>query len=228
MGHHSYTDAEPNPSKLSKLRRLIFGAGSHGKVVLDTCLCAGWRPDVLLDDHPLFTKINKVPVWQFSEALRDLPPKFEFVIAVGNNSIRHEIAKNLQALGGSPVTIIHPFSFVSSTADIGAGSVVFAGAVVQSGCRLGEHVIINTGTSVDHDCHVGDFVHLCPGVRLAGNVSIGTGTMLGVGTAVIPGLEIGSWTTVGAGSVVVRSLPGGVTAFGNPARPKMQSDRVHS
>ena len=42
---------------------------------------------------------------------------------------------------------------------------------------------------------------------------------LGMGVRVLKGVTIGENTVVGAGAVVTSSLPAGVIAAGNPARP---------
>jgi maltose O-acetyltransferase len=41
---------------------------------------------------------------------------------------------------------------------------------------------------------------------------------IGGGAIILPGVTIGDNAVIGAGSVVTRDVPGGVTAFGNPAR----------
>ena len=40
---------------------------------------------------------------------------------------------------------------------------------------------------------------------------------IGAGSVILPGVNIGSNSRIGAGSVVTRSIPSGVTAYGNPA-----------
>ena len=80
--------------------------------------------------------------------------------------------EELRARGGVAQTIIHPFSWISPSAQIGAGTVVFGGVVVNANSRIGENCILNTSCSVDHDGNIASHVHLCPGVRLAGNVMI--------------------------------------------------------
>ena len=49
-------------------------------------------------------------------------------------------------------------------------------------------------------------------------ITIGDNVWLGGGVIVCPGVTIGDDAVVGAGAVVTRDLPGGVVAFGNPAR----------
>jgi sugar O-acyltransferase (sialic acid O-acetyltransferase NeuD family) len=103
---------------------------------------------------------------------------------------------------------------------LGAGSVVFAGAVIQPDVKIGNHCIINTATTIDHDCVLGDYVHLAPGVHLAGNVSIDEGCFLGIGSVVIPGIKIGSKVTVAAGGVVVNHVACKKTIMGIPAKER--------
>ena len=71
---------------------------------------------------------------------------------------------------------IHPLSIVSELADIGEGSVVMQGSIIQVVCSgIGRHCIINTGASVDHECVIEDYVHISPHSTLCGNVSSGGG-----------------------------------------------------
>ena len=49
-------------------------------------------------------------------------------------------------------TLIHPKAVVSNSAEIAAGCVVMAGAVINGGTKLCKGSIVNTSSSVDHDC----------------------------------------------------------------------------
>jgi acetyltransferase-like isoleucine patch superfamily enzyme len=94
-----------------------------------------------------------------------------------------------------------------------------AGAIIQTGTKIGKHSIINTGACIDHDCIIGDFVHIAPNCSLAGGVSVGEGTFFGIGSSIIPNKTIGSWTNVGAGSVIIADQPSNCTTLGIPAKP---------
>src|SRR5690625_1847357 len=200
-----------------KDRLFIYGSGGHSRVVAATAESSGMDVAGLFDDNPDLhgTEIDGYPVLgSFDRAVA-----YEgcMVVAIGVNETRRRIAAFLR----DHVTfaaVQHPSSIVHRSVAIGAGSVVFAGAVIQPGTSIGEHAIINTGASVDHDSIIGDGVHIAPGVRIAGNVIIGDDAFLGVGSAVIPGVTIGAGAAIGAGAVVIRDVPPGATVVGVPAR----------
>ena len=101
--------------------------------------------------------------------------------------------------------------------NIGPGSVVMAGCVVNADAHLGAQVIVNTGATVDHDCRIEDNVHIAPGCHLCGNVVVGQDSLLGAGATVTPGVRIGRHVIVGAGSTVIRDIADETTVSGTPA-----------
>lgn len=196
----------------------VFGAGGHAKVVLGTLRAAGRSAEGLFDDdlRKRGSRVLGVPVLgPMAEAQGRAPG--EAVLAIGNNRVRKKLAAEL--VGWTWITVIHPQAYVDPSAELGPGTVVFAGAVVQPDAQIGAHVIVNTGATVDHDCQVGDFAHLAPGVNLGGAVSVREGALVGVGSSVIPGIRIGAWSVVGAGAAVIRDVAAGATVVGVPARP---------
>lgn len=196
----------------------VIGSGGHGKVVASLLQSLGYRIDSILDDdHKKWGKsVLSVPVDGPIEKLRDFRSSHA-VIGIGNNSIRLMIAGKYEDIDWIPA--IHPHTWIHDSVTIGAGSVIFAGSIVQPDTVIGKHCIINTGVTVDHDCHIRDGVHLAPGCHLAGGVTVGKGAFLGVGVSVIPGCSIGKNTIVGAGASIVSDLPDDVVAVGVPAKP---------
>lgn len=114
-------------------------------------------------------------------------------------------------------TVIHPSAVVAPEVQIEDGVQVFAGAVVQTGCRLGANAVLNTGARVDHDCVIGAHAHVSPGVTICGAVCVGDGAHIGAGATVIQGIRIGAGSLVGAGALVIRDVPPGATVIGVPA-----------
>ena len=125
-------------------RLAIIGASGHGKVVADAALCAGWQEIIFFDDA--WPKLTRACDWAIVggiDALLKGAHSFNgVVIAVGNNATREKIAKNLSKAGLLMTTIIHPSATVSRYATIGSGSVIFAGAVLNPDCHIGENCII--------------------------------------------------------------------------------------
>jgi sugar O-acyltransferase (sialic acid O-acetyltransferase NeuD family) len=200
---------------------LILAAGGHAKVVAETAAAAGAATRIaFLDDRPL----NPVLGWPVLGPLEQfLKPSIQeqfpvALVAIGHAATRLHWLAQLQKAGYELPLLIHPSAWVSPSAQIGPGSVVFAHVTVQAQAMVGTGAILNTGCSVDHDAQLDDGVHIGPGARLAGEVHVGARTWIGIGASVIQQVRIGSDVTVGAGAAVVRDLPDGVTAVGVPAR----------
>ncbi len=206
-------------NRLEKTPLNIIGAGGHAKVVIQTARAAGYEPIAVFDDDERLheTQVCGVPVvGKIAEMIERLKNSdLACVIAIGNNETRKMIAEKYDQ---NWVSIIHPSAIVDATAQIGAGTVVFAQAVIQADATIGRHVIVNTSASIDHDCHLADFVHIAPGCHLSGGVHIGEGTLLGVGACAKPLAKVGRWSVIGAGAAIIRNIPDHVTAVGVPAR----------
>lgn len=196
----------------------VIGAGGHAKVVIDTFINIGLPMPMLFDDEAhkdaatvLGLRIN-APLPDLSE----LPLKGH--VAIGDNSARKKIGKMLVDSGKELLTLVNTKAYVSSLAELGAGSLVAAGAIIGPGARIGDGVIVNHAAIIDHDCTVGDYSHIAPNVTLGGNVSVGAGVLVGSGAVVLKGINIGDNAVVGAGAVVTKNIPANVTVTGIPAK----------
>lgn len=199
----------------------LYGCGGHAKVILDILFQHGQKVAGFVDDNPPvgITQIHGVPIYQRAQVLPKIKPEHsQWIVAIGNNSIRQQIAEKLQFQGYSFISAIHPSAQVAMGVKIAPGTVVMANAVINTDTQIGNHVIINTATAIDHDCKIGDYAHIAPGCSLCGQVEVGQGVLVGVGSSVRPLIKIGDWTTCGAGSVVVKSLPSHSIAYGCPAK----------
>ncbi|NNE46787.1 MAG: acetyltransferase [Rhodothermales bacterium] len=143
----------------------------------------------------------------------------DYFVAIGDNYRRQQVTESLAERGVSvPLSIRHPDAVVSSSVDIGAGSMVGPSSMINPFVRIGDGVICNTGCIVEHECVVGDFAHIAPGAVLAGNVRVGEFSFVGANAVVKEGLNIGANCVIGAGSVIIRNLPDGAKVVGNPGR----------
>ena len=140
------------------------------------------------------------------------------LLGFGDCKVKIELTPWLFSLGFKLPIAIHPKAAVSKGVVIGPGTVIVAGAIVNTATEIGRNVIINTSASVDHECTIGDSVHIGPGSNLGGRVTIGQATHIGIGSTIIDKITIGSGSVIGAGSVVVEDIPDNVIAYGVPAR----------
>jgi sugar O-acyltransferase (sialic acid O-acetyltransferase NeuD family) len=202
----------PTDRQDGETRVIIIGAGGHAKEVIDTVRACG-RHVIAMDDDP--EKWGKDVLGARISAI-DEKSSHGALIAIGDNARRKE---RCRSLGFHWETAIHPTAWVAPTARLGRGTVVFAGAVIQSDVVIGDHVIVNCGATISHDCVIGDFAHIAPGAHLAGNVRVGEGAFIGIGSTVIQQVAIGAWTTVGAGAVVLDDLAESMVVVGVPAKP---------
>ena len=209
---------------------LIFGAGGHSKVCIETAQSMGYKIKAVFDDDEN-KRGNKVVgisvIGGTRELLDNYPPnEYELFVAIGNNRTRMEKYEFFKNEGYEFATLIHPFSFVSKTVKIGENVLIMPGVVVNSSTIISDNVILNTSCSVDHDCRIMPHVHIAPGVNLAGSVFVGTGSFLGIGCKVIQEVKIANWNIVGAGAVVIEDTEDFGVYVGVPAKMIKNLKRV--
>jgi acetyltransferase EpsM len=158
----------------------------------------------------------------FERILR-LPDNFAFAAAIGNPHLRgQEVNAILSNRGsGSYVeSIISPEAHIEKSADTKTDGalIILPGAIVSSGCQLGEHTIIGSGAILEHDSVVGKFSTIGPGSVICGSAMIGNHAFIGANSTVIQKIKIGSSSVIGAGSVVIRDIESNSLALGNPCR----------
>ena len=189
----------------------IFGASGHAKVIADIIKASGDTVGEVFDDSPEDKIIDGRKVYSPKEKDVEGP----MIIAIGSNKIRRLLAERYEV---DYAKALHPNTSISSSVEIGNGSVVMAGVVIEPDTLIGKHCIINTSSSINHECRVGDFVHISPNATLCGGVEVGEGSWIGAGAVVIQGIRIGKNCIVGAGAVVIRDVADGTMVVGNPAR----------
>lgn len=123
---------------------VLVGASGHGRVVADVVEKHGdFEIAGFVDADPAVTEGFGYPV-------------------LGTDEILPELIKT-----------VHPSAVLARGVTIGEGSVVMAGAVLNSNAALGRHCIVNTRASLDHDSRMEDFSSLGPNAVTGGRVAIG-------------------------------------------------------
>ncbi|GKX30820.1 acetyltransferase [Vallitalea longa] len=199
---------------------VVFGAGGHSKVIIDIIEREGKYSIIGLIDN-----YNRAESHFGYHILTDeieviMNNVYGGIIAIGDNWSRHVITDEIKSINPNFrfVSCISPNSCIAREVEIGEGSAIMAGAVINSSTRIGKHCIINSNSSIDHDNIIGDFVSIAPNVTTGGNVIVGDHTAVGLGTNVIHRINIGCNTVIGAGSTVIRDIGSYVVAYGIPCK----------
>ncbi|WP_432341517.1 acetyltransferase [Shewanella baltica] len=199
----------------------ILGASGHGKVVAEIAELNGFSDIHFFDDRwPNLSHVGHWPVSGNTEMLIEIVSDYDkVVVAIGHNPTRLNKYKIFFDKGANCSPLVHPNALISSYANLGLGTVVMAGVVIQPFCQIGEACIINTSATVDHDCLVANGVHISPGVHLAGAVEVGESSWLGIGSNIKQLIRIGRNAVVAAGATVINDVLDNQTVVGVPAKP---------
>ncbi len=193
----------------------LVGGGGHGRVVLDTLLSGGVKISGLLDPNlKLGDKVFGIPIVGGDEFLNQVSPSDVLLVnGLGANPSvqgRKKLFDDLKTRGFVFHTFQHTSSTIGRECNLGEGSQVMAGAVLQNRVRIGNNTVINTRASIDHDCFVDSHSFISPGVILCGDILIGEATFIGAGAVVLPRVKIGINVIIGAGAVVTKDIADGM------------------
>ena len=193
---------------------VIIGSGGHAKVIADIILK---RKELLkeelnivgfLDDNFQnleYREIFNIPILGNISLIEEFKNEdYEYVIAIGNNSIRKKIADKYLNL--TYYTAIHPTAVIGNGVTIEAGTVIMANVVINSFSKIGKHCILNTSCVIEHGNQIKNYVHISVGAKLAGNVYIGSETLIGISTSIRNNISICEKCIIGVGGVVVKNI----------------------
>lgn len=185
----------------------VVGGSGHARVVVDALHVQGLRVAGIVDPNfEVGTRIEDVAVLGGDEIIEELRSgEVDLVNGVGalpGSLSRWRIAKSLRERGFEWKTVVHPTAIKSVNFREESGVQIMAGAVLQSGVKIGRDSVINTRATIDHDCVIGNECWISPGAILCGGVQLGCRTYVGAGAVIIQNVTIGNGVLVKAGSLI--------------------------
>jgi sugar O-acyltransferase (sialic acid O-acetyltransferase NeuD family) len=202
---------------------VVIGGGGHAKVVISILKKCSYEVVGYTDEYDRGSILGVLYLGKDSvlKEKREESGVSHAVVGIGKidcSDVRLRIQEEVKRWGlGFPI-ITSPSASVNEDVVLGEGTVVFDGAVINSGARIGKACIINSNSTVEHDCIIEDDVHIGPGAAVSGGVEIGHHCMIGVGASICHGISIASRSLIGAGATVSRNIQESGTYVGTPAR----------
>ncbi len=179
-------------------------------MALDVLISAGsedWILGFYDDAHAaLPSKVRGFPVLgdvAMLKSMLSVEPVY-VIVAITDNEARLRIANSIRGLGGRFVTAVHPKAALSGEANVGDGSVIGAGAVVQPDAVIGSHCFLGPSSVVDRDAVIGAGVWLSAGAVVGPGASVGARAVLGSNAGVGRKAEVEADAELPPGATVER------------------------
>jgi sugar O-acyltransferase (sialic acid O-acetyltransferase NeuD family) len=200
----------------------IYGSGGLGREIYEIAIrrnlvSSSWDDIIFIDDINPEGEYFGTKRVNF-ETFKSFQDNYEFVIAVGEPSIREKLFNKLIENDCTLTILIDPTAVISSTAHINKGTIVCEFSTIHTGVVLGQNTLIQPFCDLGHDIKVGNHSVLSPHCAPGGNVIFGERVFIGMQSSILELLTIGNDAIVGMGSVVYRDVLAGTTVLGNPAR----------
>jgi acetyltransferase EpsM len=196
---------------------LVLGATTFSAEVADVVTSAGRRVAGFVenDDRARLGEIDGLPV-HWIDDIAELVQDHE-VLGGLSTTQRVRLITQVDELGFSFATVVHPSAVVSSRASVGRGVLVGAMCVIAAHTSIGDFTLLNRGAMVGHHTTIGAGSTLSPGSNVAGACALGDRTYVGMGALVLDGLKVGERAVIASGAVVTSAVPDRTMVAGVPA-----------
>ncbi len=192
---------------------LLIGAGGHARACIDIIDQQGkYKIAGLIQRENTINENNLgYPIIGVDEDLPKLRKDYSYaLVTVGqikSSEPRKKLYDLLKEMGFKLPIVKSPLSYVSKHTQIGEGTIIMHGAVVNASARVGRNCIINSKSLIEHDAVVGDHCHIATGAIVNGEVKVGNGTFIGSGALTRQCISIGNNCVIGIGSVLETDIP---------------------
>ena len=194
---------------------LLIGAGGHARSCIDVL-----EEENQFEIAGLIEKGESIsneslgyPVIGTDDDLKDLRKQYKnALITVGqikSPAIRVKLYQLLKELNFTLPVIVSSQAYVSKHAQIGEGSIIMRGVIINANAKIGNNCIINNRALIEHDAIIGNHSHIATGAIVNGGVSVGSESFIGSGVVTKQYISIGNNCSVGAGVTLKSDVKSG-------------------
>jgi sugar O-acyltransferase (sialic acid O-acetyltransferase NeuD family) len=196
---------------MNKENIILIGAGGHALSCIDVI-----EQENKYNIHGLVglkdevgKKISGYDVIATQDELVNLSKDFRYAfITIGqikNVKLRIDLYESVLNTGFKIPSITSPQSYISRTAQIGSGTIIMNGVIINSDVRIGNNCIINSKALIEHGTQVADHCHISTGAILNGDCIVGSKSFIGSGAIVKHGITIKTSSFVNMGQIVTKN-----------------------
>lgn len=185
---------------------ILLGGGGHCRSCIDVIEAhGGWKIAGILDmavrigermfGHEIIGTDDDIHRWATHG--------MKFLVTVGqikSPDCRVALYERVRAVNGQLVSIVSPLAYVSPRAELGQGTIVMHGALVNCGAKIGANVIVNSKALIEHDAEIGDHCHISTSAIVNGGVAVGSRTFIGSNAVLHHGVRVPAGHCVAAGA----------------------------
>jgi sugar O-acyltransferase (sialic acid O-acetyltransferase NeuD family) len=187
------------------MKVLLYGSKSFSDVLAELARDCGHEVAGKVDD------INHGPsiLGSLSDVSKShCPGDYGIILAIGYNNLasRWDAWRRIREMGYECPKLIHPRAYVASSARVGDGTFVMAGAIVDTKANLGEASVLWPSSCVNHDAIIGDNCFLSPQTTICGFTRVGSHSFIGAGSVVVDSCEIPAGSFVKAHSLIKQKI----------------------
>jgi len=196
---------------------LVYGAGMLGKQVAhlisnhlgDQYSIKGFIDDVFQPGTQVCNNLQVIgPLTEAPNLVGCTPEKTRLVLGIGYSDMiaRGRAFERAKTLGYQFETLIHPSASVEASAELGEGSIVLAGAVVDQYVTVGEISYLHNGSIIGENSVLGENNYLSAGTTFGGSTIVGNNNFFGMNSIVVNNVVIGNNNFINSGSLVYKAL----------------------
>lgn len=200
----------------------IVGAGTYGEAMCELAEILGYEVKGFYDEDEKkqgLAIMDHFVLGKFSDLNDEKIAGNNYIVAIGNNSIRSKIMTKINNSGGHTPTLIHPTATISPSAEIGKGVYIQANAHIWTKVKIDDYCIISPNVVIAHHSVVGKACLVSTLTGVGASINIEDKVFIGMGCTIVTGMNtVGENSIIGAGAVVLKDVDKNSVYAGVPAK----------
>lgn len=162
---------------------LVYGSKEFGQVIKDLIIDCGHEFCGFIDDYSKGDEIIGDFEYVKANYSKDT---YNIVIAVGYNNLKARwlVYENVCCSDYNTLTLIHPKAYVRDKTNLGSGSIVMAGVIIDTRVKIKQLNVFWPGVVINHNSIIESNNFFSPNTTVCGCCKIGNNCFIGAGSVI--------------------------------------------